>query len=77
MDTDDLSERAYGIIAQAARVCDTLKAELGALSMECKNESEWLEGVQNRLMRIVDDPDGQRLERRRKGATRTLRSFLS
>jgi hypothetical protein len=38
MDTDDLSDKAYGIIVHAARVCDTLKAEIGALSYECENE---------------------------------------
>ena len=57
MDTDDLSDKAYGIIVHAARVCDTLKAELGALSSNCENEGKWLESVQNHLMTIVDDPD--------------------
>jgi hypothetical protein len=38
VDTDDLSEKAYEIIVHAARVCDTLKTELGALSYECENE---------------------------------------
>jgi hypothetical protein len=39
------------------RVCDTLKAELGALSLECENEDAWLRGVQNLLTKIVEDPD--------------------
>ena len=56
MDTDDLSEKAYGIIVQAARVCDTLKAELGALSLGCENEVAWLHRVGNRLRKIVEDP---------------------
>jgi hypothetical protein len=34
MDTDDLSDKAYGIIVHAARVCDTLKAEIGALELQ-------------------------------------------
>ena len=38
MDTDDLSEKAYTIIVQAARLCDTLKAELGALSLACEDD---------------------------------------
>ena len=57
MDTDDLSEKAYSIIVHAARVCDTLKAELGALSLECENEVTWLRGVQNSLLKIAEDPD--------------------
>ena len=58
MDTDDLSEKAYTIIVQAARLCDTLKAELGALSLACENEDKWLESVQSHLMKILKDPDG-------------------
>lgn len=57
MDTDDLSEKAYGIIVLAARVSDTLKAELGALSYECENEDAWLRSVQNLLTAVVEDPD--------------------
>ena len=58
MDTDDLSDKAYSIIVHAARVCDTLKAELGALSLGCENEVAWLHRVGNRLRKIVEDPDG-------------------
>jgi hypothetical protein len=36
MDTDDLSEMAWNVIVQAAEVSDTLKAELGAMSIKCK-----------------------------------------
>ncbi len=57
MDTDDLSEKAYSIIVHAARVCETLKAELGALSFECENEDTWIRGVQNFLRKVVEDPD--------------------
>lgn len=56
MDTDDLSDKAYGIIVHAANVCDTLKAELGALSYDCENEDAWLEKVQTRLEKIGKDP---------------------
>jgi hypothetical protein len=57
VDTDDLSEKAYDIIVHAAKVCDTLKAELGALSLGCENEGNWLESVLNRLLKIAEDPD--------------------
>mgnify|MGYP007089313143 CR=1 FL=1 len=57
MDTDDLSDKAYGIIVHAAMACDTLKTELGALSCDCKNEETWLEKVQARLNAIARDPD--------------------
>jgi len=32
MDTDDLTEMAWGVIARAACVSDTLKAELSAMA---------------------------------------------
>ena len=57
MDTDDLSENACGMIVHAARVCDTLKAELGSLSLECDNEYLWLERGQTHLKKIARDPD--------------------
>jgi hypothetical protein len=56
VDTDDLSDKAYEIIVHAARVCDTLKTELGALSYQCENEGAWLERVQTRLNEIANDP---------------------
>jgi hypothetical protein len=57
VDTDDLSDKAYGIIVHAAQQCDTLKTELGALSYDCENENAWLEKVQARLNAIARDPD--------------------
>lgn len=57
MDTDDLTDKAYGIIVHAAQVCDTLKTELGALSYNCENENAWLEKVQARLNAIAKDSD--------------------
>jgi len=56
MDTDDLSDKAYGIIVHAAQECDTLKTELGALSYDCENEDAWLVKVQTRLGKIGKDP---------------------
>jgi hypothetical protein len=57
MDTDDLSEMAWEIIAQAAQVSDTLKADLGARSGRYGNEDDWLRGVLKFLKKIVVDPD--------------------
>jgi hypothetical protein len=57
MDTDDFSQMARGIIARAARVSDTLKAELGALSARFSTEDEWLQGIRKHLCEIVQDPD--------------------
>ena len=44
MDTDDLSDMAWEIIARAAQVSDTLKADLGARSGRYGNEDDWLLG---------------------------------
>jgi hypothetical protein len=57
MDTDELSEMAYDIIIRAARVTDTLKAELGAMSSKYKSEEEWLRGARNHLKGIINDPE--------------------
>ena len=56
MDTDDLSKMAWRIIARAAQVSDTLKADLGARSGRYENEDDWLRGVLKFLQRIVEDP---------------------
>jgi hypothetical protein len=56
MDTDDLSEMAWEIIARAAQVSDTLKVDLGARSSRYRNEDDWLRGVLKFLQRIVEDP---------------------
>jgi hypothetical protein len=56
MDTDDLSDMAWGIIARAAQVSDTLKADLGTRSGRYDNEDDWLSGVLIFLQRIVEDP---------------------
>ncbi len=57
MDTDDFSEMAYGILIGAARVSDTLKAELGAMSSEYNSEDEWLQGAKNHLKVIINAPE--------------------
>ena len=55
MDTDALSEMAYGIIVQAARISDTLKAELGALSGNYDKEDDWLRGVLLVALAFIDE----------------------
>ena len=57
MDTDESSETAYDIIVRAAKVSDTLKSEIGALSGRYKSENEWLRGAQGHLQAIIDDPE--------------------
>jgi hypothetical protein len=58
MDTDEFSDMAYNVIVQAARVSDTLKAELGAMSRIYKNEDDWLRGVQVHLRDILANAKG-------------------
>jgi len=57
MDTDNLSEKAYGIIVHAAQVSDTLKADLGARSLRYASEDDWLRGVQKLIQKIIQEPD--------------------
>ncbi|MBE0574276.1 MAG: hypothetical protein IH613_00100 [Desulfuromonadales bacterium] len=56
MDTDDFSDRAYAIIVQTARVSDTLKADLGAMSSRYSNEEDWLRGAEKHLRGIQAHP---------------------
>lgn len=56
MDTDDFSEMAYNVILQAARISDTLKAELGAMSRDYRHEDDWLRCVQKHLRGIQAHP---------------------
>jgi hypothetical protein len=56
MDTDDLTEMAWGVIVGAAHVSDTLKAELGAMASRFKTEDEWLRAVRAHLVGIFEDP---------------------
>lgn len=58
MDTDDLTEMAWGIIVSASQVSDTLKAELGAMASRFKTEDEWLRAVRAHLAEIFEDPAG-------------------
>ncbi|WP_310600683.1 hypothetical protein [Desulfobulbus sp.] len=57
MDTDDFSEMAWEIIVRAAQVSDTLKVELGAMSMEHATEDDWLRGAREYLQEIVEAPE--------------------
>lgn len=57
MDTDDLSEMAYAIIARTAQVSNTLKADLGARSRHYDNEDAWLRGVSKFLKKIIEEPE--------------------
>ena len=81
MDTDDLSEMAWDIIAQAAQVSDTLKAELGALTNNFTNEDDWLCAVRELLQEIIEDPvrymDYWNLEEFESVTTATIREFAS
>lgn len=56
MDTDDLTEMAWGVIVSASQVSDTLKAELGAMASRFRAEDEWLRGVRAHLVDIFEDP---------------------
>lgn len=56
MDTDDLTEMAWGVVVHAAQVSDTLKAELGAMVSRFKTEEEWLRGIRAHLVEILEDP---------------------
>jgi len=57
MDTDDFSEMAWKIIVRAALVSDTLKTELGAMSMEYATEDDWLRGAWEYLQEIAEAPE--------------------
>ena len=56
MDTDDLTEKAWGLIVSASKVSDTLKAELGSMASRFRTEDEWLRGVRAHLVDIFEDP---------------------
>lgn len=75
MDTDDLFDMAWGTIARAAQVSDTLKADLGARSSRYDCEDDWLHGVLKFLQRIVEVP-GDYVEywnlKEEEGATETM-----
>ena len=40
LDTDELTERAYGLIGIAGNACDFLRSEIGASATQHKNEDE-------------------------------------
>jgi hypothetical protein len=55
MDTDSLSNEAYGIIQYAASSDDTLKSILGASCSDCKDENEYLQNV----LEIIEDIEAE------------------
>jgi len=57
MYTDDFSEMAREVIVWAAQVSDSLKAELGAMSMEHATEDDWLRGAWEYLQEIAEAPE--------------------
>jgi len=57
MDTDDFSELTWEIIEQAAQVSDTLKTELGAMSVKYATEDDWLRGAWEYLQEIAEAPE--------------------
>lgn len=57
MDTDYFSEMAYGIIVQAARFSDTLKADIGSRAARYKHEDDWLWGIREFLDAIASQPE--------------------
>jgi len=80
MDTDDFSEMTWEIIVQAAQVSDTLKTELGAMSMEYATEDDWLRGAWEYLQEIAEAPEEfvefWNLEEE-EGVTATMISYLA
>jgi hypothetical protein len=56
MDTDDLTEMAYGIITQAGDVLDVLRSEIGASAYNQKTEDDFLRGFLAHLRRIQKSP---------------------
>jgi hypothetical protein len=56
MATDDLTEMAWEIIAQAAPGSGTLTTDLGARSGRYGNEDDWLRGVLKFFKKSVDSP---------------------
>ena len=56
MDTDYLSNQAYGIIQFAANFDDTLKSILGASCSQCKDEDEFLKIVMELIEEIEEEP---------------------
>jgi len=52
MDTDFLSEEAYGIILCAGNFDDTLQTLLGAACSECKDEEEYLKHISEIISEI-------------------------
>jgi hypothetical protein len=56
MDTDDLTEMAYGIIIRAGETLDVLKTEIGASALPCRTEDQFLKAALEFLDKILADP---------------------
>ena len=57
MDTDDLTPMAYDCILFADEASDLLMTELGAAASKFKNEGEYLNGIQEYVKEIEEDPE--------------------
>ena len=57
MDTDELTEMAYGCLRLADEAHDCLKTELGAACSEFRTEDEYLAGMLEYVNEIEHDPE--------------------
>lgn len=57
MDTDDLTPMAYDTLSRSYRVCDVLRAEIGASAAGFKTEDAFLQGTATFLDTILEDPE--------------------
>lgn len=57
MDTDDLTEPAYKVLARAHEVLDVLRVEIGASAKGYSTEDDFLRGTLKMLKGILNNPD--------------------
>jgi len=57
MDTDQLTQMAYGCLRLAAHASDCLKTEIGAACSEFPDEDQYLEGMLEYVTEIEADPE--------------------
>jgi hypothetical protein len=57
MDTDDLTPMAYETLSLAHKVCEPLRAEIGASAADFKAEDEFLHGVSEFMQELLDAPE--------------------
>jgi hypothetical protein len=53
MDTDQLTESAYGLIVSAREVCDFLKSEIASSASRYPNENDFLEGTFKHVRDVI------------------------